>query len=338
MAIAGRNAVTLKDVVVGDVWVCSGQSNMAWPVRKSRDADAEIAAVDLPLIRLFQVRGRVAEEPQRDMPGAWTPVTPKSVEHFSGVGYFFGRKLHRDLGVPVGLFGAAQGGTPAEAWVGLATLRADPDFLPILARWERALAEYPRARAAYDAEMAAWKEAAARAESEGRPKPPAPPWPLGPEHPGRPAELYNGMVQPLTPYTIRGVVWYQGESNAPRAHQYRRLFPALIRNWRADWGQGDFPFLIVQLANFMAVRPEPGESTWAELREAQLMTLSVPNTGMAVAVDVGERLALAAEGIVHGETVVHSGPIFRSMKAGGGKARLRFDHGGEGWRRRGAGR
>ncbi|MFQ6098543.1 MAG: sialate O-acetylesterase, partial [Armatimonadota bacterium] len=340
LRIAGANTVTLKNVLVGEVWVCSGQSNMQWPLQASRNAKEEIAAANYPNIRLFTV-GRVpAEEQQRDVQGEWVQCSPSTVPGFSAVAYFFGRDLHEALGVPIGLIHTSWGGTPAEAWTSRPALEAEPKLQPLLERWEKALTDLPKFQAEYDAKVAKWQEALQKAKAEGRPAPrrPRPPWPLWKQW--RPASLYNGMIAPLIPYAIRGAIWYQGESNAGRAYEYRALFKAMIRDWRRNWKQGPFPFLFVQLANFMARKPEPGESAWAELREAQLRALSLPNTGMAVIIDIGEardihpknkqdvgaRLALAARKIAYGEDIVHSGPIYDSMKVEGGKIRLRFKH------------
>ena len=185
-----------------------------------------------------------------------------------------------------------------------------------------------------------WQEAVKQAKAAGEKPPRKPRPPAGPNHPCRPANLYNGMISPLLPYTIRGVIWYQGEGNAGRAYQYRNLFPTMIQDWRRAWGQGDFPFLLVQLANFLAVAPQPAESAWAELREAQLMALSLPNTGMAVAIEVGEaadihpknkqavgnRLAMTALSMVYGKGAPPSGPSYESMTIEGRKIRIRFKH------------
>jgi len=275
--------------------------------------------------------------PLEDTEGQWTLCSPQSVGDFSAVGYFFGREIHKALGVPVGLIHSSWGGTPAEAWTSLPYLEGDPDYQPIIERWKLNLANYPKAIKDYEAKLAEWQSAAEKAKAEGKPAPPAPWKPAGPEYPGRPAVLYNGMIAPLIPYAIQGVIWYQGEANAGRAYQYRRLFPTMIRNWRKAWGQGNFPFLFVQLANY-----EPGNlnEEWAELREAQLMALQLPSTGMAVAIDignpkdihprnkqeVGRRLALTALAKVYGKNIEYSGPMYRGMSIEGGAIRLRFDH------------
>ncbi|MBI1929950.1 sialate O-acetylesterase [Candidatus Poribacteria bacterium] len=338
MTIAGNNTLTLRNVLVGEVWVCSGQSNMQWSVKASADAEGEIAAADYPMIRLFSVKRTVAEGPLPDTEGSWGACSSQTVGDFSAVGYFFGGELHKMLDVPVGLIHSSWGGTPAEAWTSRPALESEPDFKPILDRWEQILAEYPQAKQKYEDQLAEWKQAAEAAKAEGKPEPRRPGAPLGPDHPHRASGLYNGMIAPLIPYAIQGVIWYQGESNADRAYQYRKLFPAMIQDWRSAWKHGDFPFLFVQLANWRETKPEPVESDWAELREAQLMTLTLPKTAIAVAIDIGDaadihpknkqevgrRLALAAQSIAYGKEVVYSGPIYASMTTEGNKVRLRF--------------
>jgi sialate O-acetylesterase len=223
-------------------------------------------------------------------------------------------------------------------------LEKEADAAPILARYDDVVAKYPQAKKEYEQKIVEWKEAVEKAKAEGEKTPRRPGAPRGPEHPHSPAGLYNAMIAPLIPYGIGGAIWYQGESNASRAYQYRKLFPAMIKNWRNDWGQGKFPFLFVQLANFMAIDPEPADSMWAELREAQSMTLDLPNTGMAVIIDIGEandihpknkqdvgkRLALWALARSYGKKLVYSGPIYKSTKIKGDKVVLYFDHVGGG--------
>lgn len=342
MTVRGNNTVELSDVLVGEVWVCSGQSNMEWPLFLARDGEREVASANHPRIRLFMVPKSVADVPQSDLNGGqWAVCSPETARNFSAVGYFFARELHHQLGVPVGMIQSAWGGTPAESWTSLATLESNPVLRPILANWERAVQDYPQALRRFRQQMAQWEENAALARAEGRPEPPRPNRPTPPRNnPWKPAGLFNAMIAPIVPYAIQGVIWYQGESNAGRAYEYRTLFPAMIRDWRRVWGQGDFPFLFVQLANFLPVRPEPGESAWAELREAQTMTLALPKTGMAVAIDigeaddihprnkqdVGERLALNALAIAYGKKIVYSGPIYTRMRREGNAIRLYFKH------------
>ncbi len=505
LTVRGQKTITYNNVMVGDVWICSGQSNMQWPVIKSNNAAEEIAAADHPNIRLFTVPRVVSDKPEYDVHGTWQVCSPSTVPNFSAVGYFFGRGLHKELGVAQGLINTSWGGTPAEAWTTMETLRANPECAPILERHAESIKNYPQAMEQYKAVLANWKKANKEKVDRSRHKDPGnkglglgyakpdfddsgwktmnlpavwesimdidgavwfrrtvevpdgwtgkdltlslgvvddfdvtyfngiqvgatgmetpnfwlhprkytvpgqlvkagrnvvavrvfdhyggggfngsasqmtlspagggkplsiagewrylvsikmdpnqlvslrpPRAPLGPGHSHTPAGLYNAMINPLVPYGIKGAVWYQGEANAGRAYQYRNLFASMISDWRQVWKQGDFPFFTVQLANFMAAKAQPAESAWAELREAQAMTLdTLPNTGLAVIIDIGEardihprnkqdvgkRLSLAARAIAYGENIVHSGPRYKKMKIQGGKVRLYFDHVGGG--------
>jgi len=494
MTLRGSNAVTIKNILVGEVWVCSGQSNMELAVRQVNNAQKEIADADYPNIRLFTVQKKVAEVPQADCIGSWMPCNPQSVAGFSAVGYFFGRQLHKELGVPIGLIHTSWGGTPAEAWTSKRAISELEDYRPILEEIERVRLNPEPFDKKYQEQLLQWQTKLDSSGAEGsgskgykeidfndsdwqqmevpvfweqaglenfdgvvwfrkdiqvpeswvgkelvlelgpiddmdatwingvrvggigRPgqsrtgrvykvgadvikagrnvitvrvldtggnggicgKPeqikirsagqtseqpislagkwrykkglglrsiPPQPWPpLRIDSPSVPTSLYNGMLAPIIPYGIQGAIWYQGESNAGRAYQYRKLFPTMIQNWRQDWARADFPFLFVQLANFMAAKPEPGDSAWAELREAQLMTLALPNTGMAVIIDIGEandihprnkqdvgkRLALWALAKTYGKDIVYSGPLYKSMKVEGDKIILSFDNVGGG--------
>ncbi len=500
LTVAGEETVKLTNVMVGEVWVCSGQSNMQWPARLGRrsaaDAEQEIAAAKHPNIRLFSVPMVTSFVPRDDCKSkGWAVCNPETVPEFSAVGYFFGRYLHKQLDVPVGLIQSAWGGTVAEAWTSESALKTLPDFKPKLARmaailprldemereYRRKVADWEAALDGHDAgywnnepvwaepgfDASGWesmdlpqvwenaglerfdgfvwfrKEVEIPAADAGKPMtlrlgpindmdrtwfngtkvgsleipnrwntprvydvsgdlvkpgrnvitvrvydtggnggvcgnaeqlklvvagaeesaiPLAGPWLYKPgldmrtvpgkprppairmNNPNVPTVLHNAMISPLIPYGIRGAIWYQGESNAGRAYQYRTLFPTMIQDWRANWEQGDFPFLFVQLANFQQVKPEPGDDEWAELREAQSMALSLPNTGMAVTIDIGEandihprnkqdvgkRLGLAARAIVFDEKIVYSGPIYESMRVEGNAIRLRFNHVGGG--------
>lgn len=337
LTVRGKNVITFNNVMVGEVWVCSGQSNMAWSVRRSQNAEEEIKAADYPNIRLFTVKRSATQRPTKDVEGMWSVCDTSSVGNFSAVAYYFGRRLHKTLNMPIGLINTSWGGTPAEAWTSLPALQVIPEYAPLGKRWAEHIAAYPEAQKIFQTRIAVWRANTDSLRALGQRRPRAP---RGPNHPHRPSVLYNGMIAPLVPYGIRGAIWYQGESNAGRAYQYRALFPAMIQNWRSSWGQGAFPFFFVQLANFRQVKENPEESAWAELREAQLMALSLPNTDMAVAIDIGEaddihpknkqdvglRLALGAEAMVYGMDQPHSGPIYRSMTVEEGKIRLRFDH------------
>lgn len=330
---------TLHDVMVGDVWVCSGQSNMSFAVASSRDGQKEVEAADYPSIRLFAVQRDASATPRADCGGAWMRCAPATAAGFSAVAYFFGRGLHRDLGVPIGLLQADVGGTPAESWCAKEWLAADPALRGLLKKRPEA-GEYAReGHREYEQVLHRWYLKSLQQTPATTPPMPQP-WPD--RWTGWSATaLYNAMIAPLTRHGIRGVIWYQGESNVGRAAEYRKLFPTLIRGWRGAWGQGDFPFLFVQIANFMARKPEPSESDWAALREAQTSALSVPRTAMAVAIDIGEadnihplnkqdvgkRLALAALETAYGRKgTVASGPASICVRASRGKLEIRFRH------------
>jgi sialate O-acetylesterase len=341
MTIAGENTVELHDLLVGEVYVCSGQSNMEWPLSQAANAQEAIAGSADPMLHLFTVRHRISDTSVRDVSAQWQACGPQTVKNFSAVAYFFGRDLRRARKVPVGLIESAWGGTPAEAWTSRATLESDSRLRTILTTYARAVARYPFDQMAYEGARARYQEELATAQQEGRIAPKAPDRPYNPVNQNRPSGLYNGMIVPLQPYSIRGAIWYQGESNAGRAYEYQTLFPAMIQNWRTDWGQGDFPFFFVQLAPFTKIVAEPQESDWAELREAQRLTaLTLPRTAMAVITDVGEendihprkkepvgaRLALAARAVACGERVEYSGPTYQGMKVKGNQATLQFRH------------
>ncbi|MCB0582866.1 MAG: beta galactosidase jelly roll domain-containing protein, partial [Phaeodactylibacter sp.] len=470
------SVVVLKDVLVGEVWLCSGQSNMEWPMSLANDAKQEIAAADFPQIRLFTVPKDMNTQPLGNtLPAQWERCSPAAAADFSAVGYFFGRHLHENLGVPIGLVDATWGGTAVETWTSAEALAGDPelgevargleerDFEDMMKRsraeqaaWEKAIDEQdkglkeewhkegydwggwktmelpqPWEDAGYEGlDGAVWfKRAFTLAAGEvagpvklelgpiddsdvtyvngvevgrminqynadrsyavpagllregentitvrvidtgggggiyGEPEALkiitsrrsislAGPWhfsigtgelPPRPAilHPNSlPALLYNAMIHPLIPFGIRGAIWYQGESNAGDAFRYRERFRLMIRDWRKQWGQGDFPFLFVQLANFHEEQKEPAESQWAELRESQARALKEPHTGMAVAIDIGEaddihprnkqevgrRLALTARAIVYGEALEYSGPVYRASKIEDNRIRLYFSH------------
>ncbi len=322
------------NVLVGEVWVCSGQSNMEWPLDRSYESAADIATATNSLIRLFDVPNVKSDAPSVVIKSAWQVCSPDTIKSFSAVGFYFGRELQKTRRVPVGLIRTDWGGSPAEVWMSREALEINPRHQ------KEILDAYPAAEKAYRNALAAWEKEKAEAAEAGKEFKKGPPWPTW-----KPTELYNGMIYPLIPYAIKGAIWYQGESNAGRAEQYRTLFADMIRCWRRDWNQGDFPFFSVQLAPFMAVKDQPDGSAWAELREAQfLSTKTLPKVGMAVITDVGdpkdihptkkqpvgERLATAARAIAYGEKIEFSGPIYRSMKVEGSKATLRFDHVGKG--------
>ena len=248
MTIAGSNTIAIKNVLVGEVWVASGQSNMDMKLPSAEGGPEAGRQAGDPSLRFFTMGLTLAEEPSRDVRGVWRVSTPQEAANWYAAAYFFARELRQTLGVPVGVVQAAQGWTPAEAWTSRKALLADPQLKIIVDRWDLWTAATPGAKQLYEKKMAEWEQAVQQAKATGKPEPPQPPAPANADFMHRAASLYNGMIAPMTPYAIRGAIWYQGETNASRADQYRRLFPAMIRDWRAAWGQGDFPFLFVQIA------------------------------------------------------------------------------------------
>jgi len=493
LTVKGDNILTVKNVLVGEIWLCSGQSNMEWPLINTFNGDDTVAHANFPEIRLFTVEKHTSTTPLTDVEGHWVVTTPDEAARFSAVGYFFGRELYQRLKVPVGLIHSSWGGTPAEAWTSTDALSSVPELKPIRDRYQQSMNALPQTREAYARVLAAWEEKNLYLDSGNKgealgyadPKTATADWTmmelpkqfetagllidgavwfrrvvevpetwsgkdlvlnmppiddydttyfngtkigsigretpnsymvsrnyvvpgalvhaganviavrvfdsageggfsrggkfslgpstagdtdlislrgdwqykvelaLEPKHPdwgsrpdavgvnnqNNPSVLYNAMIAPVVPFAIRGVIWYQGESNAGRAYQYRTLFPLMIRNWRTAWGR-QFPFYFVQLANWHAHKAEPDESDWAELREAQTMTLREPQTGMAVIIDIGDevelhprnkldvgrRLAAWALADTYGQKVVPSGPLFDRFTIEGDKIRIKFKY------------
>lgn len=336
LTVRGDNSITLTNVLVGEVWLCSGQSNMGFKLSRADTADAAIAAAGDAQLRLFTVSRESDDTPRTDVTGHWQESTPVTASNFSAVAYFFGRDLRRALKVPVALIDSSVGGTPAEAWTSRGALEADPELQPILAQYQAKVRHF-------DSDVAKRKQAAADAKAKGENTPPAAKAAANPARsPQRPTGLYNAMIAPLQPYALKGVIWYQGEANSGRAEQYQKLFPAMIKDWRTAWGQGDFPFLFVQIA--------PHERMTPEIREAQFLTAQrVTATAVIVTTDVGEakdihpkkkepvggRLALAARALAYGEKLEYSGPMFDALKLEGARAILSFTHVGGGLEARG---
>lgn len=339
LKIIADEVKTFSDVLIGEVWVCSGQSNMAWPVSSANDPDLESLTATYPKIRLITVPRVASQVPLNDFDGQWEECTPESVKSFSAVGYFFGRQLHQTLDVPVGLIDNAWGGSAAEAWVAREDLEKAGQYQELLKKWDDVVSAYDHEKVMgqYQQELASWQK-----EKKG-PRPRMPRNQIDSNH--RPANLFNGVLHPILGYTIRGAIWYQGESNASRAYQYRHLFPLMIQTWRDRWGQGDFPFYWVQLADFRDEEEVPGGSEWAELREAQTMTMKkLANTGEAVIVDLGEasdihprnkqdvakRLSRWALANQYGFDLPHRSPLYRAVTFANGKATVEFQHVGRG--------
>lgn len=480
MVLKGKNTIEFDNILIGEVWICSGQSNMEWTVSNTNNAKAEIASANYPHIRLFTVAKKVSQKPVEDLDnGEWVECNPQTVPAFSAVGYFFGRNLNQELKVPVGLIHTSWGGTVAETWTSSQTIENDPDFKDKLkelagfdmnkyreqklAAIKEVMKDVPTKDAGLVNGVAVYADQAMNDESWARINP-TKTWEdnkypnidgiawyrktieLTADQAGKASEihlgtiddnettwingikigstkqynekrvyvipantlkagknviavrvedtggggglygdaaekyiqvgdvqvslsdewrfkiseakiasseigpndyptlLFNGMLNPIIPYGIKGAIWYQGESNAGRAKQYQRVFPAMIKDWRNHWKQRDFAFHFVSLANYMPATQQPDESAWAELREAQTMTLSLPNTGMALAIDlgvaddihprnkqdVGKRLALSALKTTYGKNIVHSGPMYQSVKFDGNKAIISFTETGSG--------
>jgi sialate O-acetylesterase len=349
MIVKGKNQITIKDVLVGEVWLCSGQSNMALRVSGCKDFEKEKAEAKYPQIRMFQVANRPAQTPEEDVPGTWIVCSPETVGGFSATAYFFGREIHKRLDAPVGLINSSVGGTAVEAWTSMDVQKNKKYLASLFADWNRRAANYDavKAKTRYEKQLAAWKEAAAKARAEGKRPPRRPRAPVDPRSDrNHPSNLFNGMIAPLIPYALRGAIWYQGERNArtvETARLYRQQLPLLIQDWRKRWGQGDFPVYWVQLPNFKERKDDPGEtSAWAVIRESMAACLRVPNTGMAVTIDVGEaknihpknkqavgkRLALAALAQAYKQDVVGKSPSYRSHAVRGNEIVVTFDTGG----------
>jgi sialate O-acetylesterase len=350
MTVTGKNKIELTDILVGEVWLCSGQSNMDMGIRSVNNAEKEIADAKYPSIRLFQVPMKTSGEPTPDVDATWRPCTPENVGSggfwgvgFSAVAYFFGRDIHKELNVPVGLIQSAWGGTKIEPWTprtGFEMVPAVKDMVKVI---DEATPNFNKAVAKAVAEYEAWLPKAKAAMEAKKPVPPPPAWPKHLlEDNGQPSSIYNGMIHALVPFAIRGAIWYQGESNNPDGMLYFEKMKALIGGWRQVWNEGDFPFYYVQIAPLDALYEN---DRLPRLWEAQLAALTIPNTGMVVTTDIGDlkdihpknkqdvgkRLALWALAKTYGrDSLVCSGPLYKSMAVEGDKIRVRFDYVGGG--------
>jgi sialate O-acetylesterase len=306
MKVQGKNIIALSNILIGDIWICSGQSNMGFALKNANDADKEIAAANYPSIRIASIPRTMPLQPMDDIkPISWQACSPETIPDFSAVAYFFGRSVFNEINVPIGLINTSWGGTNVEAWTSL-------DYLTRADKYRNYIPAIPEN-----------KETKQEVEV----------------HPNKVhTSLFNGMINPILDLPVKGVIWYQGESNAYEGILYRTLFPNMIQCWRDKWKQPDLPFLFVQLANYTEELPEPAKSNWAMLREAQLLTLTVPNTAMSVAIDVGDakdihpknkqdvgyRLSRNALKLAYGKAVADSGPIYQSKQTEGNKIILSF--------------
>jgi sialate O-acetylesterase len=345
LSVTGKNSLQFDDVLVGEVWLFSGQSNMELPTKGVMNHNQEMAAANFPQIRLFVSPHSVKDTPANDVAGSWSPCTPKSVADFSAVAYFTGRELFQKLNVPIGLIQATYSGTFIHAWMSHEMLQSDPDFKPLQDRWQKVLADYPQAKADYDARLPeltkAWQEAVAQAKADHKPVPSPPRPPPGPGSQHTPGGLYNGQLFPLAPFALRGFAWYQGEGNAPTSFLYRKELATLIKGWRELWGEGDIPFIVVQLPSGQPIADLTKTANWAEMRESQASALALPNTGLAVIIDlgdalhheqihpqdkqdVGHRVALQMEKIAYGMNVISSGPVLKAATVAGDSVDVEF--------------
>ena len=349
LVVKGKNTLKIADVLIGEVWLGSGQSNMAMTVSRSKDFEAEQAAANLPNIRMFRESSGPATEPQEEGSGTWEVCSAESVGLFSATAFFFGRELHKTLKVPVGLINSSVGGTPIEAWTSMAAQKDLAELKPLFARWDNDTATFDpdKAKAQFEKQFAEWRAVAKKARDEGKTPTRPPQIPVNPrKNTHHPAVLFNGKIAPLVPYAIRGAIWYQGESNANTtrtgsgAENYGLQLRTMIADWRGRWGQGDFPFAWVQLPLFHKAQAEPVEETgWTTVREQMLKTLKVPNTGMAITLDLGEandihpknkqdvgkRLAMWALAKVYNQkNIVASGPLSDGYEIDGEEVVLSF--------------
>ncbi|MDB5191380.1 MAG: sialic acid-specific 9-O-acetylesterase [Segetibacter sp.] len=333
----GANNITVGNVLLGEVWLASGQSNMEFFMAKTRSSsytgvlnyEQEIKEANYPLIRQIDVANKNAAEPQKDFKGDWKVCTPATADTFSAVAFYFAKEVHKATGFPIGIINSTWGGTAAESWTKQEVLESEADFKVLVDKYNEAVQAYPKVLADYNAALEKWKDDTTKLK-------PTPP--VKPNNDKAPYRLYNAMIAPLIPYTLKGVIWYQGENNAPRAYQYRKLFPAMIANWRSDFKNPNLPFYFVQIS--------PHRSQNPEIREAQLLTYrNVKNTGIVVTTDngdekdihprnkklVGERLSLWALHDLYGQKkLTYSGPLYKSIKVEGNKIVLSFDNVGSG--------
>lgn len=344
MTIAGKNAIILNNILVGEVWLVSGQSNMQWRVDQSTGGEAAIAAANHPNIRLFNVSREVGFKKKQGPLATWLPTTPENVKDFSGAGYFFALELQKDLKVPIGVINSSYGGSQAEAWTPVDYLNASPDLKATVERTAIWAAEREKVRVDYAAAIEKWREDSDKAKAAGVRPSPSPGVPDALRDYRIASSIYDGMIEPLMPFAIRGAVWYQGESNEARAEQYSILLPTMIRSWRERWGLPTLPFAIIQLPNYRRQNAEPEDAAWSHLREYQRRTaIADKNTGLIVTIDIGEandihpknkldvgkRMSVWALRNVYGRRLTEA-PVLMSHQIRNGKMLLTFKDVGTG--------
>ncbi|HEY6803180.1 MAG TPA: sialate O-acetylesterase [Pyrinomonadaceae bacterium] len=355
LTIEGKNKLEFNDILVGEVWLVAGQSNMQRLLSETANGEAAIAAANHPQIRLFNVSRQVAFKHAKPPLAVWAACSPESVKQFSAAGYYFAVELQNELKVPVGVINSSYGGSQAEAWTPVEYLLASPDLKPTVDRTKIWDEERSRVKVEYDEAIKKWREQADQAKASGAQPQPSPAVPDALREYRVAASIYDGMIAPLIPFYIRGAFWYQGESNEARAQQYEILLPVMIKAWRERWHEGDFPFGIIQLPNYRDAKPEPADEAWSHIREGQRRTARVlPNTGLIVTIDIGEandihpknkldvgkRMTYWALGNVYKKRSTNSGPSFRSVMPGASGAELLvvFDDAGTGLKTRDGGK
>lgn len=351
LTIEGRNKIELSDVLVGEVWLVAGQSNMQRLLSETANGDAAIAAANHPLIHLFNVSRQVAFKHAPPPLGLWRACTSESVKPFSAAGYYFAVELQKQLNVPIGVINSSYGGSQAEAWTPVEYLLESPDLKPTVDRTRIWNEERPRVKVEYDETIRKWREEADKARVAGATPKPSPAVPDALREYRIASSIYDGMIAPLIPFQIRGAFWYQGESNEARAQQYGILLPVMIKAWRERWNEGHFPFGIIQLPNYRDSKNEPVDEAWSHIREAQRRTAqSLPNTGLIVTIDIGEardihpknkldvgkRMAYWASAQVYSRNSMKSGPTFRNARpsSSGTEMLVSFDDAGRGLKTR----
>jgi len=351
MTVSGKNTITLNDIVVGDIWVCGGQSNMVWLLGNCKRPE-DVAQASFPLIRMFAVPEATAVNPRSDVKSGWAVCSPQSAGGFTAAGFYFARKIHQETGIPIGLIKSARDGSAIEPWVSYPGLAMVPGLAKEKAELDKQILAYVDALAGLTPKAVAYVAEARKALSTNADMPQPvelPAYPITQERPSSWNFLYNAMIHPLSQFAIKGAIWYQGESNGLEDDSYFQKMRGLTSGWRKAWNQGDFPFYFVQVANYQAPNENPeGGDGWSKVRMGQLKSLAIPHTGMAVAIDladvgnpgeihpgnkrdVGERLALWALAKDYGKkNIIYSGPLFKDMKVEDAKIRITFDSIGSG--------
>lgn len=344
LTIEGKNKIELKDILIGEVWLVSGQSNMQWTLFQSNNGEAEVAKANQPNIRLFNVSREVAFKKKQGKLGEWKICNPESVKDFSGAGYYFAVDLQKTLNVPIGIINSSYGGSQAEAWTPVEYLNARPELKATVERTKIWNEERPRVKVEYDEAIKKWREDSEKQKAAGAKPSPSPGVPDALRDYRIASSIYDGMIEPLMPFAIKGAIWYQGESNEARAEQYNILLPTMIRAWRERWGESNFPFGIVQLPNYRKIQAEPVDEAWSFVREAQRKTaVNDAKAGLIVTIDIGEagdihpknkldvgkRMAIWALKNAYAKNLTSS-PMFQKMEIRGNKIVLTFADVGSG--------